>query len=65
MWREKIVPTLGAVVADFQAMRTMGKIFGHAQGGGAEGGTGEVTDFPVGAWAELLNVTLRQADIAT
>ena len=38
VWREKIVPTLGAVVVDFQAMRTMGKIFGHAQGGGADGG---------------------------
>ena len=32
VWREKIVPTLGAVVADFSAMRTMGKIFGHAAG---------------------------------
>ena len=31
VWREKIVPTLGAVVVDFQAMRTMGKIFGHAR----------------------------------
>ena len=33
VWREKIIPTLGAVVADFAAMRTMGKIFGHAQDG--------------------------------
>jgi hypothetical protein len=33
VWREKIVPTLGVVVADFVAMRTMGKIFGHGQAG--------------------------------
>ena len=54
VWREKIVPTLGAVVADFRAMRTMGKIFGHAQ----DGSRG-VVDFPVGARARLLNVTSR------
>jgi hypothetical protein len=49
VWREKIVPTLGAVIVDFQVMRTMGKIFGHAESG--------VVDFPVGARARLLNVT--------
>jgi MoaF C-terminal domain len=52
VWREKIVPTLGAVVADFSVMRTMGKIFGHAQDGPAG-----VVDFPVGARARLLNMT--------
>jgi len=55
VWREKIVPTLGAVVADFAAMRTMGKIFGHAQDG-----SGGVVDFPVGARARLLNVTSHE-----
>ncbi len=29
LWREKIVPTLGVVVLDLNAMRTTGKIFGH------------------------------------
>jgi hypothetical protein len=71
VWREKIVPTVGAVVVDFHAMRTMGKIFGHAQGAGhapagsapagggdAQGGDGPaVVDFRVGARARLLNVT--------
>jgi hypothetical protein len=56
VWREKIVPTLGAVVVDFQAMRTMGKIFGHSQSGPG-GGPAGVVDFPVGARARLANVT--------
>jgi hypothetical protein len=58
VWREKIVPTLGAVAADFSAMRTMGKIFGHAQDG-----SGGVADFPVGARARLLNVTSPAEEI--
>jgi hypothetical protein len=63
VWREKIVPTLGAVVVDFRAMRTMGKIFGHAQGG--TGGTvAQAANFPVGARARLLNITLGHPDIA-
>ena len=58
VWREKIVPTLGAVVVDFRAMRTMGKIFGHAQNGGTHAGTAGLVAFPVGARARLLlNVT--------
>jgi len=65
VWREKIVPTLGAVVVDFQAMRTMGKIFGHAQGGSADSAASEMVDFPVGARARLLNVTLCHPDMAT
>jgi hypothetical protein len=51
VWREKIVPTLGAVVVDFKAMRTMGKIFGHGVSGPA--------DFPVGARARLENITVH------
>ncbi len=58
VWREKIIPTLGAVIADFSAMRTMGKIFGHAQDG-----SGGLVDFPVGAHARLLNVTSREEHI--
>jgi hypothetical protein len=48
---------LGAVIVDFQAMRTMGKIFGHAASGVEQAPTGGVADFPVGAHARLLNIT--------
>ncbi len=51
VWREKIIPTLGLVIADFKAMRTMGKIFGHGSAGPA--------DFLVGARARLENVTIH------
>lgn len=54
VWREKIVPTLGAVVVDFDIMRTVGKIVGY-KGTDSE----EVSNFPVGAHARLLNVTRR------
>ncbi|MFH0915426.1 MAG: molybdenum cofactor biosynthesis F family protein [bacterium] len=54
VWREKIVPTLGAVVVDLGLMRTTGKIFGY-RGGGFE----ESINFPVGASARLLNITRR------
>ena len=64
VWREKIVPTLGAVVVDFRAMRTMGKIFGHAQRG-TGGPRAGVADFPVGARARLRNITLGHPDIAS
>lgn len=52
VWREKIVPALGAVIVDFETMRTVGKIFGYQ-------GTdfGAVVNFPVGARARILNVT--------
>lgn len=54
VWREKIVPTLGAVVVDFAAMKTTGKIFGY-QGSDFDA----VVNFPVGARARILNVTDR------
>jgi hypothetical protein len=49
------VPTLGAVVVDFDIMRTVGKIFGYQ-------GTdfGRLSNFSVGARARLLNVTRRE-----
>jgi hypothetical protein len=65
VWREKIVPTLGAVVVDFQAMRTMGKIFGHGQDGGASQGASAVVDFRVGARARLLNVTAQGTEVSS
>ncbi len=55
VWREKIIPTLGLVMIDLRAMRTMGKIFGY-QGSEREGDLRPV-NFPVGARARLLNVT--------
>jgi hypothetical protein len=64
VWREKIIPTLGAVVVDFQAMRTMGKIFGHAQGGEGRNDSSSVVDFRVGARARLLNVTSHEKEIS-
>jgi hypothetical protein len=54
VWREKIVPTLGTVVVDFDALRTTGKIFGY-QGDG----TGGLSNFPVGARARVLNTSER------
>lgn len=52
VWREKIVPTLGVVLIDLDAMRTDGKIFGND---GFDAGS--VVAFPVGARAEISNVT--------
>jgi hypothetical protein len=57
VWREKIVPTLGLVIVDFKAMRTMGKIFGYQ---GTPGG--DPVDFAVGARARLLNVTVHEGE---
>lgn len=50
VWREKIVPTLGAVIVDLEQMRTTGKIFGYR---GYD--FGAVTNFPVGARARLVS----------
>jgi hypothetical protein len=64
VWREKIIPTLGAVVVDFQAMRTMGKIFGHAPGNEGRTDASGVVDFRVGARARLLNMTSHGKEIS-
>jgi hypothetical protein len=56
VWREKIVPTLGAVVVDFDKMQTVGKIFGYEGGDFAK-----VVNFRVGARARLLNKTVHGA----
>lgn len=52
VWREKIVPTLGVVVIDMQKMKTTGKIFGYESND-----FGKLTNFPVGAFAKLINVS--------
>ena len=55
VWREKIVPTLGVVVVDLEAMRTSGKILGY------EGNDfGKVVNFRVGARARLQNITVHR-----
>ncbi len=52
VWCEKIVPTLGIVMIDLERMKTDGKIFGY-QGSNF----GALSNFPVGALAQILNVT--------
>lgn len=52
VWREKLVPTLGVVMIDLQAMKTTGKIFGYQSGDFKA-----VTNFPIGAYAELGSIT--------
>lgn len=49
VWWEKIVPTLGVVVLDFQAKKTSGKIMGYEQND-----FGAVRNFGVGAYVRLL-----------
>ena len=76
-WREKIVPTLGVVVVDFAALRTVGKIFGYenvAEVGSSSGEPAEneasdpgsvakgLSNFPVGARARVIDVP-RQVEI--
>ena len=51
VWREKIIPTLGVVVLDLNAMRTTGKILGY-QGNDFR----KVVNFRVGARARLRNM---------
>ncbi|MBB4518978.1 MoaF C-terminal domain-containing protein [Paraburkholderia fungorum] len=52
VWREKIIPTLGVVMIDLERKKTDGKIFGYR---GSQ--FDSLSNFPVGALAEVLNVT--------
>ncbi|RQZ12936.1 molybdenum cofactor biosynthesis protein F [Burkholderia sp. Bp9031] len=52
VWREKVVPTLGVVLIDLAQRKTDGKIFGY-QGGDF----GTLSNFPIGAHAQVLNET--------
>ncbi|MBB3260118.1 hypothetical protein F4827_005190 [Paraburkholderia bannensis] len=56
VWREKIVPTLGVIMIDLERMKTDGKIFGY-QGSRFDA----LSNFPVGAHAQVLNVTRHPA----
>nr|WP_320135211.1 MoaF C-terminal domain-containing protein [uncultured Amphritea sp.] len=52
VWEEKIIPTVGVLLVDFQAMRTCGKIVGYQ---GED--TDQLSNFQVGAKALKLNAT--------
>ncbi|AJY16699.1 molybdenum cofactor biosynthesis F family protein [Burkholderia multivorans] len=57
VWREKVVPTLGVVLIDLAQHKTDGKIFGYAQDD-----FGTLSNFPVGAHAQVLNETVHPLD---
>lgn len=50
-WREKIVPTLGIVMIDFNALKTTGKIVGYESND-----FGKLRNFTVGARARVISV---------
>jgi hypothetical protein len=52
VWREKIIPTLGVILIDLARMKTDGKILGYRGDDFAE-----LSNFPVGAKAQVLNRT--------
>jgi hypothetical protein len=52
VWREKIIPTLGVVMVDLRKLKTTGKIFGYD-----ESNFEKLSNFPVGAFAKVLNHT--------
>lgn len=57
VWREKIVPTVGVIMIDLKRLKTTGKILGYH-------GTDfkKLNNFPVGAYAKLLNITKHTFD---
>lgn len=54
VWCEKIIPTLGVVMIDLLAKRTDGKIFGYQ-----ESDFSALSNFAIGAYAEVLNITVH------
>ena len=52
VWREKIIPTAGVIMIDLKKLKTTGKIIGY-DGTDFE----KLNNFPVGAYAKLLNET--------
>lgn len=52
VWREKVVPTLGVVLLDLDALKTTGKICGY-QDGAMTG----LINFPMGAYSTIVNRT--------
>jgi hypothetical protein len=55
VWREKIVPTLGVLMIDLNAMRTDGKILGYV-----DSSFTQLSNFAVGANAEIMNFTTNE-----
>lgn len=51
VWREKIIPTLGVICVDLQALKTTGKIFGYQTNDMAT-----TRNFGVGAYAKVIGV---------
>ncbi|WML31755.1 molybdenum cofactor biosynthesis F family protein [Neobacillus sp. OS1-32] len=52
VWNEKVIPTVGIVLEDFDVMRSYGKIYGYE-----DYSVGRVINFPVGSYATILNKT--------
>ena len=52
VWREKIIPTAGVIMIDLERLKTTGKIVGY-DGTDFE----KLNNFPVGAYAKVLNET--------
>ncbi|NIB43650.1 molybdenum cofactor biosynthesis protein F [Pseudomaricurvus alkylphenolicus] len=50
VWREKVIPTLGVIMVDFNKRKTTGKLFGYKSYD-----FGELSNGPVGAHLTLLN----------
>lgn len=52
VWREKVIPTIGVIMIDLKRLKTTGKILGYE-------GTdfNKLNNFPVGAYATILNET--------
>lgn len=55
VWREKIVPTLGVIMVDLDAMKTTGKIAGYETND-----FGRVRNFTVGARARIISVVAAE-----
>ena len=52
IWAERVVPTLGCVVEDMEAMRSYGAIYGYK-----DYEMRQVKNFPVGSYAAKINST--------
>lgn len=52
IWREKVIPTVGVIMIDLQKLKTTGKIMGYQNTDFKE-----LNNFPVGAYAKVLNET--------
>jgi len=55
VWREKLIPTLGVICIDLQALKTTGKIFGYEENDFAR-----TRNFCVGAYAKVVSTLSRE-----